>query len=133
MKRSMTGQGTESLVAFGMPRAGTSWEVVAPEGHVPTLSSLAAPSLIPFSAGIALCSSTLGFLAISNSSHLCIQDSKDCNKGKQHVNPHGGCTTGELCCQLQRGPRKVVSTSIFLGMGVTQALPKAGVLPEGEE
>lgn len=87
MKRSVMDQGMEGWPSgcpvLAPPGGGCS------KGQSPPSPAQQPPSLIPFSAGISLCS-VLGFLAISNSSHLCIQDSKDCNEGNQHVNRDRG-------------------------------------------
>lgn len=64
-------------------------EISHANSSLPVPSS-AVPSPVPFSAGIVLRSSDWGLLAIRNSSHLCIQDSKDCNERVQHINGHGG-------------------------------------------
>lgn len=90
MKRSMTDwPRDEGLVAFGKPHGGTYRGWFFPKDPSQTFPAQEPPSLVPFFAGISLCSSSgLEFLAISKSSHLCIQDSKDCNKGEQHVNHH---------------------------------------------
>ena len=146
-KRSLTGRDRGRL-PLGSPAPAPPRRWLLPKGQSRPSPAQQPPSPVPFTAGIALRSFGLGFLAISNSSHLCIQDSKDCNKRNQLIKRRGGCTIAEPSRQLQLGPRKVVSTTSFLGVGVTQAglkqdfvlpgedtpvPPQSGVLLEGEE
>lgn len=87
--------------------------------------SSAVPSPVPFSAGIVLRFSDMGLLAIPNSSHLCIQDSKDCNQRVQNINGHARSSPQGSHVKALAWTGKVVNTIPFLWVGAAQAWLKS--------